>query len=110
MPDVINRSVLNDGLNVLLPTFRYKEASLLNPLGMGGTHWRSLAHFGTVIQCNALPNRVLLCEKNFNNGFMLKRTDISGKKMNSLELFSLLHLIRPAGRIFVFTRTRQVVF
>ena len=24
--------------------------------------------------------------------------------------FSLLHLIRPAGRIFVFNRTRQVVF
>ena len=41
---------------------------------------------------------------------MQKKHEISGKKADSLMLFSLLHLIRPEGRIFVFTRTRQVVF
>nr|DAC75408.1 TPA_exp: hypothetical protein [Elizabethkingia anophelis] len=33
-----------------------------------------------------------------------------GDKVGAKDSISLLLLIRPAGRIFVFARTRQVVF
>jgi hypothetical protein len=41
---------------------------------------------------------------------MQKDLDKMDFKLNGPKPFSLLHLIRPGGRILVFIRTRQVVF
>ncbi|VXB32133.1 conserved hypothetical protein [Chryseobacterium sp. 8AT] len=76
----------------------------------GGSVWRSEAAFGTVSQCNAIVNRALLCIVIFINGFMQSLLTYQGVTGTATSRFSLLHSIRPAGRIFVFTGTRQVVF
>ena len=93
-----------------LSTFRGKELIKFNRLYSGGSVWRSKAVFGTAIQHNAFVNRALLCTIIFINGFMqslLTNRRVTG---TASSRFSLLHLIRPVGRIFVFNRTRQVVF
>lgn len=41
---------------------------------------------------------------------MQKDPEISSNKEDSFRLSFLLYLMRPEGRIFVFARTRQVVF
>jgi len=101
---------LKYGLLVFLPTFKDKEPINFIRLYSGGSVWRSEAVFGTVVLCNAIVNRALLCIVNFINGFMQKHLDKMDTKQNGIEPFSLLHLIRPVGRIFVFIGTRQVVF
>ncbi|WP_117176630.1 hypothetical protein [Mariniflexile rhizosphaerae] len=53
----------------------------------GGTHWRLLALYGPVLQCNILKNKVLICTMVFINGFMQKHMELSGKKGNSPKLF-----------------------
>jgi hypothetical protein len=87
-----------------------KELIKFIRLYSGGSVWRSKAVFGTVVQCNAIVNRALLCKMIFINGFMQKSFDKSGVTGTASSRFSLLHSIRPAGRIFVFNGTRQVVF
>lgn len=77
---------------------------------MCGSVWRSMAVFVRVSHYNTLTYRSLLCKMIFINGFMQKTFDISGRNGSGIERFSLLYPIRPAGRIFVFTGTRQVVF
>jgi len=75
--------------------------------------WHCLAVRGTVWHCGTVQRyreQALLCIVIFINGFMQKSFDKSRVTRAASRRFSLLHLIRPAGRIFVFTGTRQVVF
>jgi hypothetical protein len=69
------------------------------------------------MQCLALRNYTILYKKGFYfvKGFLLM--DLCKQLLTKWVVteaassrFSLLHLIRPEGRIFVFIRTRQVVF
>ena len=75
-----------------------------------GTVWLPKAEFVLVSHCNTLINRSLLCKMNFTNGFMQSILIKWTRSRAASSRFSLLHLIRPVGRIFVFIRTRQVVF
>ena len=77
---------------------------------MCGGVWHPKAEFVLVLHCNTLTGRALLCKMIFINRFMQKNLDKMDKNKTASSRFSLLHLIRPEGRIFVFTRTRQVVF
>ena len=79
--------VLKHGQSACLPTFRGKELIKFNRLYSGGSVWRSEAAFGTVVQCNAIVNRALLCIVIFINGFMQKSFDISGGNGNGIEPF-----------------------
>ncbi len=77
---------------------------------MCGGVWHPKAEFVLVLHCNTLTGRALLCKMIFINRFMQKNLDKMDKNKTASSRFSLLHLIRPEGRIFVFIRTRQVVF
>jgi len=102
--------VLKYGLSACLPTFRGKELIKFIRVYSGGSVWRSEAAFGSVAQCKAIVNMALLCIVIFINGFMQSLLTYQGVTGTASSRFSLLHSIRPAGRIFVFTGTRQVVF
>ena len=79
--------VLKYGLSACLPTFRGKELIKFIRLYSGGSVWRSEAAFGTVVQCNAIVNRALLCIVIFINGFMQKTFDISRGNGNGNKPF-----------------------
>ena len=108
--NLLNPFILKYGLRVFLPTFKDKELIIFIQLYGLGSLWHSKAEFVWVLNCNALTNRALLCKMIFINRFMQMYLDKMDKSRTALSRFSLLHLIRPEGRIFVFTRTRQVVF
>lgn len=77
---------------------------------LAGTNWRSKTFFGTLLTYSTLTESTFFCTVIFTNGRMQKQVNISGNKEDSFRLSFLLYLIRPEGRIFVFARTRQVVF
>lgn len=105
-----NLLILKYGLTVCLPTFKHKEPINFIRLYRDGSVWHLEVAFGTVTQCNTFINRSLICIIIFINGFMRKSLTYLEVTGTTSSRFSLLHSIRPAGRIFVFTRTRQVVF
>lgn len=108
--NVFHPLILKYRQTVFLPTFKDKELIIFIQLYGFGSLWHSKAEFVWALNCNTLTNRALLCRMIFINRFMQKYLDKIDKSRTALNRFSLLHLIRPEGRIFVFTRTRQVVF
>lgn len=88
----------------------YKGKEINKRFYLFGSVWRSLAVFGTLLQYNPFKKRALLCKKNFINGFMQNRTDKLDFYSDGFELFFPVKINPTVGRIFVFNRTRQVVF
>ena len=105
------RNAINlSSLMEFLPTFKSKEIIIFNQFyGFGGV-WHSKAMFVLVMSCNTLISRSLLCKMIFINRFMQSISQKWTLNRTASSRFSLLNLIRPEGRIFVFIRTRQVVF
>ena len=85
--NVYNLVFLKYGQPVFLPTFKDKEPIKSIRLYSGGSVWLSEAVFGTVVLCNAIVNRALLCKMIFINGFMQKTFDKLEGNGNGIEPF-----------------------
>jgi len=72
--------------------------------------WHSAEVFVRARFCNIPTARPLLCKMILTDGFMQNTIGKKNNRKKCAGALSLLHPIRPEGRILVFDRTRQVVF